>query len=150
MSGNFTGKIRIYYANEIKELEPIKFKILGDIIHKKNVRITDLQTYEDRIEVSLRGNQDLKNIIIIPSGFPTGWIFEQSKIDSINKNEEKKIELKYEPTIWKPTEVTIHVFTEDGRQYTSKSFLMEKEKPTFNFISYFIKIFRIFSILPLI
>jgi len=147
MTGNFTGKIRIYHANEIKELEPVQFKIESMITPEKNIQLTGIKTYEDRIEVGLRSDQELNNVIIIPSDYPMGWIFEQSKIDEIRKGEEKKVELRYEPTIWKPTEVVIHVFTEDGKQHTSESFLMERENPV-SIISYFIKILRIFSISP--
>jgi len=149
ITGNLTGKIRIYHANEIKEIEPFKFEIKGITTPKKDIQITGLRTYEDRVEVSIRSNLELKDIIIIPSDYPYGWIFEQSKIDSIDENQEKRVELKYEPTIWKPTEVVIHVFTEDGEQYTSKSFLMEREELFATVISYFIKIFKTLSFFSL-
>ena len=149
ITGSLEAKVMIYYANNIKELEPIKFKIVGIGNPEKDIEITDFKTYEDRIVVGLKSNKELENIIIVPSGYPYGWIFEQSKIDKISKGEEKKVELKYESTIWKETEVMIHVFTEDGKHYTSKSFLMQIEKPNVNILSYFIKIFKIFWISPL-
>ncbi len=144
-TGNFTGKIEIYHANEIREIETVEFEIKDINTAEKDIRITSFKTYEDKVEVNIRSNLELKDVIIVPSGYPYGWVFEQSKIDSIDKNEEKKIELKYEPTIWKPIEVVIHIFTEDGKQYTSKTFLMEREDQSFDIMSYFMKILKIFS-----
>ena len=149
ITGSLEARVRIYYANDIKELKPIKFKITGISKLEKDIEIIDFKTYEDRIVVSLRSNEELKDIIIVPSGYPYGWIFEQSKIEKIGKDEEKKVEIKYEPTIWKETEVMIHVFTEDGKYYTNKSFLMKKEESNVNILSYFIKIFKIFWLSPL-
>ena len=149
ITGDLEARVMIYYANDIKELKPIKFKIVGIGTPEKDIEITGFKTYEDRIVVGLKSNKELEDIIIVPSGYLYGWIFEQSKIDKISKDEEKKVELKYEPTIWKETEVMIHVFTEDGKYYTSKSFLMKIEKSNVNILSYFIKIFKIFWISPL-
>jgi hypothetical protein len=84
----------------------------------------------------------LENVVIIPSNYPQGWIFTQKRVNEL-KNEEI-IELEYEPTIWKPTEVVIHAFTEDGEQYASKSFFMERQ--TIDLTGYFFEIFRIFSL----
>ncbi len=144
VTGDFIGKVKIYHANEIKELEPINIKIKGSNTPEKNIQITSFKTLKDKVEVKIKSSQELKDIIIIPSGYPYGWIFEQSKIDSINQNEEKKIVIKYEPTIWEPTEVEIHVFTEDGNQYTSKSFLMKRQKPSTTLITYFAQILKKF------
>jgi len=149
ITGDLEARVMIYYANDIKELKPIKFKIVGIGTPEKDIEITGFKTYEDRIVVGLKSNKELEDIIIVPSGYLYGWIFEQSKIEKISKDEEKKVELKYEPTIWKETEVMIHVFTEDGKYYTSKSFLMKIEKSNVNILSYFVKIIKIFWLSPL-
>jgi len=145
LTGNLEAKLLVYYANEIEELKSIDFKISSTSNPEKDIDITDLKTYEDRVIVTLKTDQELEDVIIIPSDYPYGWIFEQSKIDLINAGKEKKVELKYEPTIWKETETMIHVFTEDGKHYNSKSFLMEREESRINILSFFIKIFKIFS-----
>jgi len=145
-TGNFTAKVRIYLANEIKELNPIKFEVKEITITEKDIQITQFRVYENKVDVGISSDQELKNVIIVPSDYPMGWIFEQSKIDELDINEEKKVELKYEPTIWKPTEIMIHVFTEDGKHYTNKSFLMEREKPFFGTMPNLLKIIRILSV----
>jgi len=148
LTGDFQARVMIYHANEIKELEPIEFKIVGIGKPEKNIEITDFETHENLVEVRVKTNKELKNLVVVPSGYPYGWIFEQSKIESISRGEEKKVELKYEPTIWEPINVTMHLFTEDGKHYSSELFMMERKKPSVSFVSYFIEILRIFSIIP--
>jgi hypothetical protein len=128
LEGEFKTSIWVYYANEIKKIKPIKFQVKpteetpGDIL-----RILNFRTYDEEIEFLLKGNKSLENIIIVPSNYPTGWIFEQTKIDKLESGSIEIVNLKYEPSLWKSSDVTINVFTEDGKYYTSKSFSLERE-----------------------
>jgi hypothetical protein len=148
LTGNFTGRIRVYYANEIMELDPIELYVMRTPTPDSSIEILDFKTYEDEVEVSFKINKTIDNIIIVPSKYPKGWIFEQKKIEKINENKIQKATLSYKPSLWESKEITIDIFTEDGKYYTTKSFLMEKEKLNINILSYFIKIFKIFSISP--
>ncbi len=148
--GNFTGRLRIYYANEMIELDPLELNVLETQKSENVFEIQDFKTHDDEIEFSFKSNKALDDVVIIPSRYPKGWIFEQKFIEKINENDLNRINLPYKPSLWSPSEVTVEIVTEDGKYHTSKTFLMEKEKSTFNFISYFIKIIRIFSILPLV
>ena len=150
LTGNFTGIIRVYYANEIMELDPIELYVKRTPIPDSSIEILDFKTYENEVEVSFKSSKALDNVIIIPSKYPKGWIFEQTKIEKINENEIQKATLAYKPSLWESKEVKIDIFTEDGKYYTSKTFLMEKEKTNVNILSYFIKIFKIFWVSPLL
>lgn len=150
LKGNFTGRLRVYYANEIMELDPIELNVL-EISTPENVfKIQDFETYEDKIDISFKSNKTLNNVLIIPLKYPRGWIFEQKKIEKINENDLNRVMIPYEPSLWSPNEVVIGIVTEDGRYFTSESFMMEKEETLLKFISHFIKILRVFSILPLV
>ena len=66
-------------------------------------------------------------MIIIPSGYPTGWILEQVKIDELDSGDVRIVNLKYEPSLWKETNVMINIISEDGKYHASELFRMKKE-----------------------
>jgi len=135
MTGNFSGRLRVYYANEIKESE-IRFKIKNFTISQDIFEISDLRTYDNYIKFSLKSPQTLSNVIVFPSKYPLGWIFEQTKIEKLNQNDKISVALPYQPSLWIPNEVTIAVVTEDGKYYSSKTFTLVKEEGLLKYIHY--------------
>jgi len=126
--GEFTASVRIYFANEIKKIKPIKFEIKPAEKTPENVfDIIDLRTYDEEIELLVKTNKTIENIAVIPYAYPNGWIFEQTKINKLQSNKIDIANLKYEPSLWKESGVTINIFTEDGQYYTSKSFTLKRE-----------------------
>jgi len=135
ITGNFSGRIRIYYANEIKELE-IKFEIKNFTISQDIFEISDLRTYDNYVKFSLRSSQTVNSVIAFPSKYPLGWIFEQTKIEKLNQNDKISVSLPYQPSLWTPSEVTIAVVTEDGKYYSSKTFILVKEEGLLKYVHY--------------
>lgn len=128
LEGKFKASIRIYFINKIKKIKPIKFEVKPVEKTPENAfDILDFRTYDEEVELLVKSNRTLENIGIVPSNYPTGWIFEQTKIDKLESGSIKKINLRYEPSLWVQGDVTIGIFTEDGKYYTSKSFTMERE-----------------------
>ena len=124
--GKFNAEIRIYYANEIKTVKKIKFEVKNVTPYSDVFEIKNLKTFSDEIRFALRSKKSLKDVLVIPSDYPLGWIFEQKKIDDLIKNEEKEVSIKYEPSLWKNTTLTLNVLTSDGKYLTSKSFKLER------------------------
>ena len=126
--GNFKASIRIYYANEIKKIKPIKFEVIPIKQTPENVfEILDFRTYDEEVEFLLKTNKTLGNIVIVPSYYPISWVFEQDKIGELESGSIKIVNLKYEPSLWKESDVTVSIFTEDGEYYTSQSFSLKRE-----------------------
>lgn len=145
VGGEFKASIRIYFANEIKKVKPIKFEIRPAEETPENVfEILDFRTYDEEVEFLLKTNKTLESIVIVPSSYPTGWIFEQAKINKLESGSIKIINLKYEPSLWKQTDVTINIFTEDGEYYTSESFTLKRETFFWKHVYRIINALRVF------
>ena len=142
LTGNFIAKIRVYYGNEMDDLKPINFKVKNTLTPKDVVEITNFKTYNDEIIFNIKSDQTLNNVLFIPSDYPLGWVFEQKKIENLEKNEKKQIVIPYEPTLWRETELTINVITEDGEYYTKKQFSLEREGRLSQLLHYLLKIFK--------
>ena len=128
MTGNFTGRIRVYYGNEILENSSIKFKIKGVKKPEKALEIFNVKVYDDVIEVDVRSKKNLTDLLVIPSEYPLGWIFEQGRIESIKKDETKRISINYEPALWTSDRNTsLYLVTEDGKYFGHETFILEKE-----------------------
>jgi hypothetical protein len=145
VSGKFKASIAIYFANEINKSKQINFEVKTTKKSPENIfEILNFRTYDDEVVFLLRANKTVENIIFVPSNYPSGWIFEQNKINKLGNGEIKIINLKYEPTLWKESDVTISIFTEDGKYYTSKSFTLKRETSFCRYIQGIINDFRVF------
>jgi hypothetical protein len=128
VKGKFKASIAVYFANEINKIKQINFEIKPSSKPPESIfEILDFRTYEDEVIFLVRTNKTVENVIFMPSNYPSGWVFEQNKIDKMENDNIKIIDLKYGPTLWKESDVTINIFTEDGKYYTSKSFSLKRE-----------------------
>jgi len=143
--GKFKASIRIYFANEIIKIRPLEFEVKSTEKTPENVfEILDFRTYDEEVELLFKTNKTLENIVIIPVYYPTGWVFEQAKINKLESGEIKIVNLKYEPSLWKQSDVTINIFTEDGKYYASKSFTLKRETLFWTYFYRMINDLRIF------
>jgi hypothetical protein len=125
-TGNFTARTRVYFANEILDQE-YNFKKNTSSSSQNIFEVKNFRTYDNFIIFDVRAKKDAINIIVIPSGFTPGWVFEQKEIDSIKKNTEKSVILKYNPTVWTSGNLTLLITSDEGRYYTEKTLELKKE-----------------------
>ncbi len=135
-SGIFKARLRLYYGWEIYEKNisfEIKTGMTEDIFEIQNFR-----TYDNYIRFDLRAKQSFDKILVLPSKYPLGWVFEQTKIEKLNANGLKPVVIPYEPSLWKPSNVSLIIVTEDGKYYTEKQFEMKKEEGIIKYINQFL------------
>lgn len=127
--GNYTSKVRIRYCREDFNYGPYGLEV-PDYGEPENdiLEIVGNKTFENYVELTLRSNQTLRDITVVPIEYPTAWAFGSDKVDVIEKGEEKTARLFYEPTIWKESKVKIRVMTMDGKHSTEASIVLVKEK----------------------
>jgi len=126
MRGKFTIKLRNYIANEIKDLGSFQINVKDFTKAEKNIEILSPKIYKNEISLLLKSDENLENVLIIPTDYPTGWIIEQGKINKIRKNVIYDVEIKYDPSLWKKDSVTFIAVTEDGKYYGSKTFELKR------------------------
>lgn len=124
---NLTARIRVYFGNEIFE-ENRSFNIDYVRSSESIFQIKNFRTYDNYVRFEVRANQSLEKVIVIPSDYMHGWIFEQVKIENFTSNKNIEVKIPYIPTIWREGKVKINVFTEDGKYYSSQTFELKKEK----------------------
>jgi hypothetical protein len=125
-SGNYESKLRVYFGNEIIENEKREFQIKDSLDFEDVFIIENFRTYDDHVVFDIVSKKDVENVIIIPSDYVSGWIFEQKTIENIKKDLIKTISIVYQPTVWKPTSLKIAVVAENGKFYSEKIVEMEK------------------------
>lgn len=133
-SGKFLGRLRVYYANEILEKEGFEFNKIKrsseDIF-----LIEDFRTYDNHVRFSIKPLKTVESVIVFPSDYPSSWVFEQKKIDKIEKNDRISVELPYKADFWFNHSVKINVVAENGSYYSSKTFGLKKEEGIMKYIN---------------
>lgn len=137
-SGNFTGRIRIYYGNEILE-KYIKIRLNNSVQTEDGYEIKNFDVRDNFVRFNIMP-KERKNFTIIPYKYPSSWIFEQSKVQ-----DRENAVIKYKPSPWYPTDVKIAFVSDDMKYFTIKNFRLEK-KPTPEFINFIIDLSDLFGI----
>ncbi len=131
--GEFTAKTRVYYCNEIHKEKSVDFEVLKPAENytenAAEILKFKINSYRDYIDIKIKSNKNLKNILIIPEEYPRGWTVEPGEIREIREGEVISVRLNYEASIWKETPITLGFITEDGKYYT-KTILEVSEKPS--------------------
>ena len=126
--GNYESKLRVYFGNEITESEKRDFQIKDSLEPEDVFIIESFRTYDNHVVFDIVSKKDVENIIIIPSSYISGWIFEQKTIENIKKNIINTVSINYQPTVWKPTSLKLSIVAENGKFYSEKTLEMKKEQ----------------------
>ena len=121
-------------------MKKIKLEVENITPQSEIFEIQNLKTYSDEIRFDLKSRKTLKDVLIIPSNYPLGWIFEEKKINELTKNELKEVSIKYKPSLWRNTTLTLNVITSDGKCVTSKSFTLKRVSFLEEFFHQFFKL----------
>jgi hypothetical protein len=124
VSGNFSGRIRYYCANEIKEIKNFSIDVKDYISLSPSIEIVSPKIFERKITLNVKSNAT-QDLIIIPLDFPKGWVIEQKKIH-VEKGKMKYVELDYSKDMWKVGRLTIIAVSEEG-DYGIKTIDIKKE-----------------------
>lgn len=132
--GKYESKLRVYFGNEIIENEKKEFQVNEPLTPEDVFKIENFRTYDNHVIFDVLSKKDVENVIIIPSDYVSGWIFEQKAIENVKKDLIKTISIDYQPTVWKPTSLKIAVVAENGKFYSEKIVEMEKGQGVMNLI----------------
>lgn len=127
--GNYSVKIIVHHCHEIIESDVMNFSV-ESLPNWEEVMSIEAENIPGRkIQVKLKSDKDLENIIIVPTGYPLGWIFNGERIEKIKAGETITKELDYEPSIWNEENINIQAVSLDGKYSSEKiNFALKEEK----------------------
>ena len=124
--GDYSLKLKIYFGNEIKEYKKVDF-IVSKIKDSEDIfEITKFRTYDDFVIFDIKSKENANNVVIIPSGYTTSWIFEQKVIEDLAANVSKTVLINYYPGPWMPSSLELSVISDKGKYYSADSLEMNK------------------------
>ena len=124
---NYGVIVRMYYGNEITDYDKFNVTIGRSMQRNDSFEIYNFRTYDDHVIFDIRSSQDAKGVVIMPSQYTYGWIFEQKELGDMSKGSTRTVVLKYYPSLWAPSPVSIMVASDGGRLYAEKTLDMKKE-----------------------
>ena len=142
-TGEYFAKLKAYFGNEIKNYEKFGFLINKPTLPEDIFEIRNFRTYDNYVIFDIQTKEDVKDVIIMPDKYISGWIFEQKKIDNINKDNSKFVILPFYPTLWTPSNVKLAIASDNGKYYTEKTLEMKKNGGLTGFFYYIIDGLRI-------
>jgi hypothetical protein len=133
-TGSFTVRLRVYYGNEILE----RFYVVEKDTTTPFVRTTERQkdvfwvdefrVYDKIIIFDVTAREDSEDIVVIPTSFTRGWIFEQEKITKLKAGRTKTVVLSYEPTVFTNDDLKIATVSAKSGLYSERAFKLVKNE----------------------
>lgn len=84
-----------------------------------------------RITIELESNRDIEDLVVIPSGYPRGWVMQSKSFRGIRGNKTYHLGLAYEAAIWREEPLSIKIITKDGRYSIETPYTLQKVTPGF-------------------
>jgi hypothetical protein len=128
--GQYTLSIRIYHCNEVFEQEPINMSVSMEQAYTGTIDFISYSVREGFLDVSVRSDQDLDSVAIVPEGFPVGWIFSQGFIERLPAWETRTVTIPFEPSVWVDRKIALSAFSENGEYYGQKDVVIRKPETT--------------------
>ncbi|MBI4020212.1 MAG: hypothetical protein HY367_02685 [Candidatus Aenigmarchaeota archaeon] len=131
---------RVYFANEILAADPIVVRGGTLMSREPAFELYDFRAYDDMVRLDIRSSKDVGGIVLIPEGYPPGWVFEQARISSHMKaGRDAEARMGYHPDIFSEgAQLKIMAVSEDGRYYGEGAFVMRREAGLSMYINLFI------------
>ncbi|MDI6806420.1 MAG: hypothetical protein QMD14_01225 [Candidatus Aenigmarchaeota archaeon] len=150
LPGNYTMFIKVLYCKELYEFGPYSVEVKNYTEPIRGIlEIVANETHENYVELTLKANETLRDIVVTPVGYPVAWTFTQARVDKIEAGKEVKVKLFYKPTIWRETTVRVKAITMDGKYEVEKEIFLVKRMALYekimNFLISITKHFRQFT-----
>jgi len=142
LTGNFSGRIRMYFANEILE-KTFNLEKVYSYPTENVFTISSFRTYENAVVFDLKAEKDVKNVAIIPENIPLGWIFQQKKIEEMKKGEVRTVAISYKPTVWSEENLALSIADGDGKYFAQEEVKLKKESGLLGFVHYLIDLLKL-------
>jgi hypothetical protein len=125
--GTYSAEIRAYFGNEMIDYKKFDFNAGNTAVMGDSFAIDQFRTYDDHIVMDVRSNVN-STLVVLPSDYTNGWIFEQKDMGVLGENATKTISIHYIPTPWSPSSVNLIVMSKDGKYCSEKTFEMKREQ----------------------
>lgn len=125
--GNYSVKIVIHHCHEFIESGLMNFSV-GKVAEPEEVIDMGIRNLPERkIEITLKPERDLENVVIVPTNYPQGWVFNAEKTGKISAGEEFKKVIEYVPSVWIEETVSLQAVSSDGTYSSEKTEFRLKE-----------------------
>jgi hypothetical protein len=124
-AGSYSAFLRAYYGNEIEDYESFDIDVSNYTTTQDVFRIGSIHTYDERVVFDITSDVDANDVVIVPEGYASGWVFEQRKV-SLKKGVIKTVSLAYAPTVWQPS--VLRITASSAGYHSQTAFQMVKEQ----------------------
>lgn len=127
--GNYSTTLIIHHCHDTIESEPFNFSVESLKVPEETIKIKAENLPERKIEITLKSESDLEKVLVIPTNYPGGWIFNGEELASLKAGKETKIVMEYEPSVWMEETLNLQAIGLDGEHSSQEiNFKLEEKK----------------------
>ena len=130
-TGQYNYTIIVYHCFDYYEFGPYPLVATNSTPIQDVVEIVNSRADDEGIELFVTSNKEVKDVVVIPESYPSGWVFEPGKIESIKPGEVKSVKLNYESIGWEGKSINFIVATGDGNYADERPIILRKYEPSY-------------------
>lgn len=111
--GSYEARLRMYYCNEIMDAGISNISVPAYGKETNPIEIISLQAEDGELAIILRSSEEIKEVAVVPSRYPLGWIAEGTKA-SLPANRTVEVRVGYVPSRRVTTQLTFSAAAENG------------------------------------
>lgn len=134
-SGTFLAKITGHYANDAFGLMDYNYTVESHTAPSRRITLSNPRVYGDRITLSVMPEEDETGIILLPTGYPKTWIFEEKEIPRISAGKPVRVSIPYDADIFLEKPASMIALSKDGRAFGEIDFVMKREEGISKYVS---------------
>jgi hypothetical protein len=128
--GHYNPALKIYTCQEVITQEIAGFDVLS-LPSPENTITMEAENTDDGIKLTLTSDSDIDNVVVVPTKYPFGWVFESTHVDFLKAGESRIVFMEYAPSRWKEEKVTLRAVSVSGRQASEPVEVEVKEERSF-------------------
>jgi hypothetical protein len=131
--GDYMANLTLHLCRRIVEGPVVNFSVKANDkgFEKAPFEIRGITNDYERIIIDFESRRNMEDLVIIPSGYPRGWVVQSRSVKGVEANKTYYIGLAYEPAIWGEKSLSIGIVTKDGRYSTKTPYTLQKVTPGF-------------------
>ena len=132
-AGSYAAVLRIYHCNEIADQEPYFFNVSGGGEPEDRLYIEVAGAHREYIDVIVSSPSGAGGVVVLPAGYPSGWIFQAGYAGDISPGGTATARLEFVPVRTDGAAISLRAVSGDGSAYGEGEFSVSlpEEEPVF-------------------
>lgn len=127
-AGNYSSLLWVHYCDLVFEGPAINFSVVNSSLSQARPYSMKGKNLDGFIELTFTASEDVSGVVVSPRDYPLGWVVASDFLGDMRRGETKTARIYYEPSVWRPRNITFDVSSAGGGFHQVEVYGLERAK----------------------